>query len=88
MPFVSGLTQTLRLARPPFKPIFQYGGRRVPGILANRAMNFAAALQVRYGERTMGFHGQGLVYRQARLGFFVNRIYRQIRLDSHAAPAA
>jgi hypothetical protein len=80
MKFVPGPTQSLKLARSPFKPIFTYGRRGVPGALASRLADFAAALQARYNGKSENFRSQGLVYRRASLGLFVNRIYRQIRL--------
>jgi hypothetical protein len=42
--------------------------------------DFATALQARYEGKSGSFRSQGLVYRRASLGLFVNRIYRQMRL--------
>ena len=80
MPFVPRPRQSLKLIRPPFKPIFKYGGRGVAHATASRTAAFAAALQARYDGRSEGSRAQGLVYRRASLGLFVNRIYRQVRL--------
>jgi hypothetical protein len=80
MPFVPRPKQSLKLIRPPFKPIFKYGGRRVAHATASRTTAFAAALQARYDGRSEGFRAQGLVYRWAALGLFVNRIYHQVKL--------
>lgn len=81
MQLVSRPTHILKLARPPFKPLFKYSGRGAPGILASRFADFSAALQARYDGKSRDFRRQGLVYRRALLGLFVNRIHRQTHLN-------